>query len=86
MYVIELSQRVQRFLDKLDNYLKNRIEKSLKRLKTNPISNNTKFIKRENNDKIFRYRIGNYRVLYSVNESKKLILLINLDKRSKVYD
>lgn len=46
----------------------------------------TMFDKRENGDKIFRYRIGDYRALYSINENKKIILIIKIDKRPRVYD
>ncbi|MEK6913232.1 MAG: type II toxin-antitoxin system RelE/ParE family toxin [Nanoarchaeota archaeon] len=85
MYLIELSQLVQKFLDKLDSHLKERIETALKRLENNPIPSDSKFIGRsEENEKIFRYRIGDYRALYSCDENKKIILIIKIDKRPRV--
>ena len=54
MYSIELSKRVQRFLDKLDEHLKGRIKNRLKNLKANPIPNDSKFVGRHNHEKIFR--------------------------------
>ncbi len=86
MYLIELSQRAQRFLDKLDFHIKERIENSLKRLENNPVPSDAKFIGRESGEKIFRYRIGDYRALYSLNETKKVVLIIKIDKRPRVYD
>jgi len=87
MYFIELSQNTQRFLDKLDVNTKNRIENTLKRLENTPFPSDSKFIGRdEEGEKIFRYRIGDFRVLYLVNEGNKIVLIVKIDKRSKVYD
>lgn len=86
MYFVDISQRAQKFLDKLDSHIRERIEKTLKRLENNPVPSDAKFIGRENGDKIFRYRIGDYRALYSINENKKIILVIKIDKRPRVYD
>ncbi len=43
----------------------------------------TKFIGREKGDKVFRYRIGDYRALYKLKE--KIILVTKIDKRTKVW-
>ncbi len=86
MYFVDLSQRAQKFLDKLDSNIKERIENTLKRLENNPVPSDTKFVGREGGEKIFRYRIGDYRALYSLDEAKKIILVIKIDKRPRVYD
>jgi len=85
MFFVELSQRAQKFLDKLDFHIKERIENTLKRLENNPIPSDAKFIGREGGEKIFRYRIGDYRALYSIDENKKIILVMKIDKRPRVY-
>ena len=71
MYSIELSARVQKFFDKLDEHLKKRIMGRLRGLKENPVPHDSKFIGRHNGEKVFRYRIGNYRALYKVKEKEK---------------
>ncbi|MEK6820063.1 MAG: type II toxin-antitoxin system RelE/ParE family toxin [Nanoarchaeota archaeon] len=86
MYEVHLSQIAQRFLDKLNDNIKERVEKRLKMLKDNPVPSDSKFIKRENNEKIFRIRIGDLRALYKVKEEQKVILISKIDKRNKVYD
>ncbi len=85
MYFIELSIRAQEFLNKLDKDVKERIEKRLKNLENNPIPSDSKFIGRDNREMIFRYRIGKFRVLYKVKDVQKIILIIKIDKREKVY-
>ena len=86
MYFVDLSQNAQRFLDKLDLHISQRIESSLKRLETNPIPSDSKFIDRDKGEKVFRYRIGDYRALYKIKEKDKIILITKIDKRPRVYD
>lgn len=86
MYFVELSVKTQDFLKKLDSGIVDRIEKRLKILESNPIPSDSKFIGRENGDKVFRFRIGDYRALYKVLEKEKIVLISKIDKRNKVYD
>lgn len=84
-YHVELSQNAQDFLNKLDLNIKERIEERLKKLGENPIPSDSKFICRENGEKIFRYRIGDYRALYKIKEEMKIVLITKIDKRPKIY-
>ena len=86
MYFVELSVRAQDFLEKLDIKTRKRIEKRLKNLENNPVPSDSKFIGRDNNEMIFRYRIGKFRVLYKFKESQKIVLITKIDKRDRVYD
>ncbi len=87
MYQVDFSQRAQKFLDKLDSHIRKRLEDSLKRLRTNPVPSDTKFIGRdEDGEKIFRYRIGDYRALCKVKEQQQIVLIAKIDKRSRLYD
>ena len=86
MYFVELSLHAQKFLDSLDNHIKERIEKTLKRLELNSVPSDAKFIGREEGEKVFRYRIGDYRALYIIDESKKIILVTKINKRPRVYN
>lgn len=86
MYAVELSQNAQKFLNKLDSHIKERIENTLKRLEANPVPSDAKFIGRDSNEKMFRYRIGHYRALYLLDETNKIILIIKIDKRPRIYD
>ena len=86
MYFIELSVRAQKFLEKLDKGIKERIKKRLKNLQNNPVPSDAKFIERANGEMVFRYRIGKFRALYKVKESQKIILITKIDIRRRVYD
>ena len=86
MYSVELSQKSQKFLEKLDNNIRERIEKRLRKLGEEPLPSDAKFIYRDNEDKIFRYRIGDYRALYKVKDKEKIVLIAKIDKRPRVYN
>ncbi|MEK6848101.1 MAG: type II toxin-antitoxin system RelE/ParE family toxin [Nanoarchaeota archaeon] len=86
MYLIEYSDNAKKFLKKLDLHLSSRIIERIEKLILNPVPSDVKFIGREDGEKIFRYRIGDFRALYVLKEEKRIILITKIDKRSKVYD
>ena len=63
MYSVDLSRRSQKFLAKLENHIRERIEESLRKLSKKPVPSDAKFVGRHKGDKVFRHRIGNYRAL-----------------------
>lgn len=85
MYEIQFSKDSVKFLEKLkDIELKKRLLKSIFLLKLEPYpKHNIKFLEPEK-DKI-RLRVGKYRILYSIKEKELVILIITIDKRSRVY-
>lgn len=87
MYQVHTSQKAEQFLKKLDQHIRKRIEERLKKLGANPIPSDAKFIGRdEENEKIFRYRVGDFRVLYKVKDTQKVVLVAKVDKRPRIYD
>ena len=84
MFNIEFSNQSKKFLKKSDKQLAARIIEKIELLKDNPVIHDSKKVIGE--DKVFRIRIGDYRVLYEVDWSNKIILIDKIDKRSKVYD
>lgn len=85
MYVVEESQRATKFLEKLDNHLRERIREGLRKLRDTPVPHDAKFIGRHQDDKVFRHRIGDYRALYKIKEQEKIVLVTKVDKRPRIY-
>lgn len=85
MYEVHLSDRADKFLSKLDKHISERIKERLKRLGETPIPKDSKFIIRKGNDKVFRYRVGDFRALYKVKDAEKIVLIAKVDKRPRVY-
>jgi len=86
LHSVELSQRSQKFLEKLPIHIRFRIEDRLRNLKENPVPSDAKFISRDKGDKVFRCRIGDYRALYKVKDNEKILLVAKIDKRPRIYD
>ena len=87
MHALEFSNQAKKFLKKLDKHLLDRIIKRLENLRQDPIPSDAKFMKRdEDGEKVFRYRIGDYRALYKLKEKENVILISKIDKRPRVYD
>lgn len=80
------SEWADAFLEKVDVPIRERIEKRLKRLEDNPFPADAKFIGRDDGEKVFRYRIGEYRALYKVRNAEKVVLVFFIENRSGVYD
>jgi mRNA interferase RelE/StbE len=84
MHRLLYSRDAQRFLDRCPRSVRDRIETRLRRLCNDPVPSDTKFLGWHLGDRVFRYRVGDYRVLYKVKEGVVLVTLI--EKRSRVYD
>lgn len=84
MFKVELSTYAKHYLKKAPNGDRNRIIKKIKELTIDPLPSDVKrVLGRE--EKVFRVRVGDYRILYVVLYKEKGILISNIDKRERVY-
>lgn len=83
MFSISLTSNAEEFLFKSNKELARRITEKIELLKVDPVPHNS--VKIVGEQRTFRIRIGDYRVLYEVNWNEKIILVYNIDKRAKVY-
>lgn len=80
---IKFGPKADRFLEVADNKIFNRIAERIKTLAENPQPRGVKKIIGEVG--VYRIRVGDYRILYSIESEKNVLLIINIDKRSRVY-
>lgn len=85
MFSLDFSQKAKKFLKSLDKHIYERIVSRIENLQENPVPSDSKFIGRDKGEKVFRYRVGDYRVLYKLKEKDKIVLITKIEKRSKVY-
>ncbi len=85
LFSVEFAPRAVKFINKLDELTKKRIKTKLLRLQLEPFPPETVRVEEYKDEKIFRVRVGDYRILYSVSYEEKLILVIKFDKRGRVY-
>lgn len=79
IYKIEFSKAALKFLDKQDKQQRLRLYKAIYRL---PDGTDIKKMKGHN---LYRVRVGDYRILYSIDEMIKIITIENIDNRGDVY-
>ena len=85
MFEISLSNNATKFYQQADEKLSTNLNNAFDELSLNPyFGNNIKMLK----GKLFglyRYRLGNYRIVYSVEETIKVIAVIWIGKRKDAY-
>jgi len=78
MYEIILAKSVEKFLDKLDSKERERIILALDKLRIRPEA----YIKRLVGEKLYKFRVGNYRLIIDLNKNQLLILVVKIGHRS----
>jgi len=81
-YSVFLNSQVIKFLKKIPKTDVERIKAKLAEL-SDPYSVRAVKLK---GSYAFRVRIGDYRILYTVDDSKKVVIIFKIDKRSRVYN
>jgi mRNA interferase RelE/StbE len=88
MYEIEISKQVKKFFSKHPD-LKNKIVTIFTDIKESPfdklIWDKYDLKKLKGLDETYRLRIGDYRVIFNVQEDRLIIFLIKADNRGQVY-
>lgn len=84
MFEIEFSSHAKKFLKKSDKQLASRIIKRTERLVEDPFPSDIKRVVNRK-EKVFRVRVGDYRIQYSVIYDKNIIFISNIEKRPKAY-
>jgi mRNA interferase RelE/StbE len=84
MFNVKYSRKAVRFLKSLDKTTVSRILTKIEKLKHNPFSHDSKIVEGYS-EKLFRVRVGDYRILYEVDYNGNLLGIVKIDKRSRVY-
>ena len=79
MYRVRLNPGAQRQLDRLSGSQLERVAGALRGLAENPRPLGTKKIRRS----IHRIRLGNWRVIYSIQDKESLVVVGRIARRSK---
>ena len=82
MYKVVIERRAYKELDRLPRPVLARIIKSINSLSINPRPDGVKKLFAENG---WRIRIGDYRVLYSIEDKKKMVVVYRIKHRGDVY-
>ena len=80
---ISIGPKADRFLQGTDQQSFDRLSHKIRELANKPRPRGAKKIVGE--DGVFRIRVGVHRILYSLEKSDQTLLIVNIDKRSRVY-
>lgn len=83
MYQVIISSPARKFIKKLPSLTVKRIIDSLDKLAVNPRPHGSK--KLINSD-VYRIRVGNYRIIYSINDTVKIVDVRKVGHRKDVYE
>ena len=85
MYRIELSRKAAKFYQKADNVTTKRLNLAFSKLSEDPFQHfNIKKLSGELEGS-FRLRLGNMRIIYSVDDNKKVVYIEVIGFRGDVY-
>jgi mRNA-degrading endonuclease RelE of RelBE toxin-antitoxin system len=79
----EFTKRAAKYIKK---YGGERIHKKIDKLEENPFPQEVERVEDFEGEKVFRVRVGDERILYIVRYNPNKLIVIKVDKRSKVYD
>ncbi len=85
MLIIELGNPAKRFLRNCETELYQRLMERIRTLAVNPFPQDMKRVAGRK-EKVFRVRVGDYRIQYIVFYEQSAILIADVDKRSRAYD
>ena len=86
LFSVKFGAQPSKFIKKLDVQTKERIKNKLFRLKEDPFPPEVERVEGYKGEKVFRVRVGDYRILYLVRYEKGLIFVAKVDKRGRVYN
>jgi mRNA interferase RelE/StbE len=82
MYSVEFLPSAARAVAKLDRAVQRRVARRIDRLATDPYADAAKL---RGADDVWRVRVGDYRVLYAIEDERLVVLVIKVAHRRDVY-
>ena len=83
-YTVEITPKAKKSLEKIDPIFAKKIRDRLRSLVNNPRPNDC--IKLSGHENSYRTRVGRYRIIYEIFDSKVYIIVVNIDHRKDVYN
>lgn len=85
MYDIQLSRAAQKYYEKTDSSIVKRLNRCFEQLSQNPTNHPN--IKRLTGKLTgyYRYRVGDYRVVYEIREDNRIVIVLLIAHRKEVY-
>jgi mRNA interferase RelE/StbE len=82
MYAVKFTNSAQKQLQKLPSNIQNKIVQKVQELSKEPRQHGYKKLAGREG---YRVRVGDYRVIYFINDDVLTILIIDIDHRKQIY-
>lgn len=82
-FQIEVTRDALRVLAKLDKPVRRRLQAAIDRLQHDPRPPGVRAMRGEQG--LLRLRVGDYRVIYTVQDQRLLVLVVDVGHRSEIY-
>jgi len=84
LFKIVLHRKAVKELNSLSPSIENRVREAIKEIKINPFSGDVKPVKGLRG--VFRRRIGNYRIIFTVSFEENIVVILRISPREKAYE
>jgi mRNA interferase RelE/StbE len=85
MYSVEFTRSAKREFFSLPVEIQDRVLDAIEKLRRNPKTPAVQTRKLAGTDPLFRFRVGDYRVVYELRARQLIILVIKIGHRREVY-
>lgn len=83
----ELKKKASKFLESLqDKDLQKRIVHAIEHLQEDPFPKDAVRVEGFTEEKVFRVRVGKYRIEYYVDYKNNTLWILDIDKRGRIYN
>ncbi len=86
MYRVELSRNAKRFFERANASLQRRLDRCFDQLKSEPREGGSIKQLAGRLAGRYRYRVGDYRVIYRIDEPQQTVLVLKIAHRSEAYE
>ena len=86
MYEIVFTRNAERYYNRLDDNTAARINRAMDSISQNPTYNQNRNIKKlSGRDREYSYRVGQYRIIYQIDEDLQVCNILSIGPRGDVY-
>lgn len=87
LYAIEVTRQAARTLRRLrkDKPLLSRIDDAIRGLASDPRPSGCKKLVGKQFENLYRIRVGNWRILYAIEDDRLIILILDVVRRDQAY-
>lgn len=86
LFPSEFSSPAAHDIKKLEKVMQTRIKSKITELENDPSPKQVGRVESYQDEKVFRIRVGDYRILYLVRYTPNQLIVVKVDKRSRVYE